>query len=169
VESKHSAPTLNQSSKPRSARLISIEAAQAWQFSCARTSGAAENGSGRPELQKVVARLHVRNQRDVLRMHMGAARARSKLGRIVGRLSEDRPLGLVQIDHTVVDVMVVSSQDRRPLKPMAHSGHRRRNAHGSRLPSRPGSAVRVERSASAGIAIIDVLPSLDEVVASNRA
>jgi len=69
-----------------------------------------------PSYKAVAARLRFRDQREVLRKRKGAAHARNKLGRIVGRLSEDRPLGLVQIDHTLADVIVVSSHDRQPLK-----------------------------------------------------
>jgi len=75
----------------------------------------AEKGLTAPSRKAVTSRLQARDQREVLRRRRGAAYARRKLGRIVGRLSEDEPLGLVQIDHTLADVIVVAEADRRPL------------------------------------------------------
>lgn len=68
-----------------------------------------------PSRRAVTPRLRDRNQRDVLRRRKGAAHARNKLGLIVGGLNEDEPLALVQIDHTLADVIVVSGADRGPL------------------------------------------------------
>ncbi len=61
-------------------------------------------------------RLRALDQREVLRRRKGASHARRKLGRIVGRLSEEYPLGLVQVDHTLADVIAVASTDRQPLQ-----------------------------------------------------
>jgi putative transposase len=74
-----------------------------------------KGGHAPPPYNAVARRLQDVDRRELLRRREGAARARGKLGRIVGRLSEDQPLGLVQVDHTLADVMVVSSPDRRPL------------------------------------------------------
>jgi putative transposase len=76
----------------------------------------AQEGISAPSYNAIARRLRSRDQVEVLRRRSGARQARNKLGRIVGRLAEDQPLGLVQIDHTLADVMVVSSRDRRPLK-----------------------------------------------------
>lgn len=61
-------------------------------------------------------RLRALDQQEVLRRRKGAGHARRRLGRIVGHLSEEHPLGLVQIDHTLADVVVVASSDRQPLQ-----------------------------------------------------
>jgi putative transposase len=73
-------------------------------------------GLAAPSYNAVARRLVTLNQKDVLRLREGASVARRKLGRIVGRLTEEWPLGLVQIDHTLADVVLVSSEGRRPLK-----------------------------------------------------
>ncbi|WP_377082701.1 Mu transposase C-terminal domain-containing protein [Roseomonas xinghualingensis] len=75
----------------------------------------AERGLTAPSYKAVAPRVRALDRREVVRRREGAAAARSRLGLIVGRLSEDKPLGLVQIDHTLADVFVVSQQDRRVL------------------------------------------------------
>ena len=76
----------------------------------------AEKGLKAPSRKAITSRIRAHDQQEVLRRRRGAAYARSKLGRIVGRLAEDQPLGLVQVDHTLADVIVVSEGDRRPLQ-----------------------------------------------------
>jgi putative transposase len=76
----------------------------------------AGEGLRSPSRKAVTLRVKALNRREVLRRRKGAAHARRTLGRIVGRLSEGQPLGLVQVDHTLADVMVVSQQDRQPLQ-----------------------------------------------------
>jgi putative transposase len=68
-----------------------------------------------PSYKAVAARIRLHDQREVLRRRQGAAHERNRLGRVVGRLRADEPLSLVQTDHTLADVIVVSSTDRRPL------------------------------------------------------
>ena len=68
-----------------------------------------------PTRKAITPRVRARDQQEVLRRRKGAAFARSKLGRIVGHLTEEMPLGLVQIDHTLADVVVVTEADRRSL------------------------------------------------------
>jgi len=68
-----------------------------------------------PSRKAVTLRLSALDRHELLRRRKGANHARRKLGRIVGRLSEEHPLGLVQIDHTLADVMVVAASDRQPL------------------------------------------------------
>jgi putative transposase len=74
-----------------------------------------QGGHAPPSYNAVARRLLDVDRREVLRRREGAAHARGKPGRIVGRLAEGQPLGLVRIDHTLAAVMVVSSRDRRPL------------------------------------------------------
>jgi putative transposase len=74
----------------------------------------AELGLVSPSRKAVTARIRLRDQVEVLRRRHGDAR-RAKLGRIVGRLSIDGPLGVVQVDHTLVDVILVSERERRAL------------------------------------------------------
>ena len=69
-----------------------------------------------PSRKAVTLRVQSLDTREVLRRRKGASYVRRRFGRIVGHLSEDQPLGLVQIDHTLADVIVVSSKDRSPLK-----------------------------------------------------
>lgn len=69
-----------------------------------------------PSRKAVMLRLRALDQQEVLRRRKGAGHARRRLGRIVGHLSEEHPLGLVQIDHTLADVVVVASSDRQPLQ-----------------------------------------------------
>jgi putative transposase len=68
-----------------------------------------------PSYEAVAARLRLHDQQEVLRRRHGAAHAHGRLGRLVGRLTADAPLRLVQIGHTLADVVVVSSVDRRSL------------------------------------------------------
>jgi putative transposase len=70
---------------------------------------------GAPSYKAISQRLAALDPREVLRRRKGARHARRKLGRIVGHLTEEQPLGLVQVDHTLADIMVVSAIDRRPL------------------------------------------------------
>jgi putative transposase len=76
----------------------------------------AREGVSAPSRKAVTRRIEAVDRRKALRRRKGAVHAQRKLGRIVGRLSEDQPLGLVQIDHTLADVMVVSERDRHPLQ-----------------------------------------------------
>ena len=68
-----------------------------------------------PSRKAVTQRVAALDPRELLRRRRGARHARRKLGRIAGHLTEERPLGLVQVDHTLADIMVVSAIDRRPL------------------------------------------------------
>ena len=69
-----------------------------------------------PSRKAVAGRLDALDPYEVMRRRKGAATARRTFGRIRGHLEKSQPLGLVQIDHTLADVMVVSTGDRRPLK-----------------------------------------------------
>jgi putative transposase len=75
----------------------------------------AELGLVPPSRKAVTARIRLRDQVEVLRRRHGDAHVRAKLGRIVDRLSIDEPLGVVQVDHTLADVILVSERERRAL------------------------------------------------------
>lgn len=62
-----------------------------------------------PTCKAKTPRVRARDRRQALTLRKGAAFARSKLGLIVGYLSAEIPLGLVQIDHTLADVVVSRS------------------------------------------------------------
>jgi hypothetical protein len=54
--------------------------------------------------------------RTILRRRDGAKRAREKLGPLsVSSLQPQRALEVVQIDHTLVDVIVVDRENRQPI------------------------------------------------------
>lgn len=75
----------------------------------------AERNLRPPSYKAIAPRVRSLNRYEVLRRREGSAVARAKLGRLVGRLTADAPLGLVQIDHTLADVFVVSEGDRKSL------------------------------------------------------
>jgi putative transposase len=56
--------------------------------------------------------VRARDQRQVLTLRKGATFARGKLGLIVGHVGAEMPLGLIQIDRTLADVVVVTDSDR---------------------------------------------------------
>jgi putative transposase len=76
---------------------------------CSRLSLAA------PTYKAVLARIQARKLRDVLKKREGAARARAETARIAGHLVVENPLELVQIDHTLADVIVVAEGSRLPI------------------------------------------------------
>jgi putative transposase len=76
---------------------------------CARSQFAA------PTYKAVRARVQARDLRQKLRQREGPARARAKTDRVAGHLAADSPMALVQIDHTLVDVIVVAENSRLPI------------------------------------------------------
>ena len=76
---------------------------------CARSSIAA------PTYKAVRARVQARTLRQELRRREGQTSARVKTGRVAGHLSVDSPMALVQIDHTLADVIVVAENNRLPI------------------------------------------------------
>lgn len=68
-----------------------------------------------PTYKAVLTRVRARKLRDVLKKREGAARARAKTARVVGHLASDGPFALVQIDHTLADVIVVAEGSRLPI------------------------------------------------------
>jgi putative transposase len=68
-----------------------------------------------PTYKAVSLRVRARKLRDVLKKREATASARAATALIAGHLVSDRPLGLVQIDHTLTDVIVVAEGSRLPI------------------------------------------------------
>jgi putative transposase len=73
-------------------------------------------GIRKPSRKAIAARVRARPKFDVLARREGTKVARERFGSATGSLTVDRPLGLVQIDHTLVDVIVVDSVTRAPIQ-----------------------------------------------------
>jgi putative transposase len=69
-----------------------------------------------PGRKAITARLRARPPREVLARREGRKVARDRFDPAVGSLRADWPLALVQIDHTLVDVIVVDSVRRAPIQ-----------------------------------------------------
>ena len=69
-----------------------------------------------PSRKAITARLRARKAGDVLAKREGRKTARDRYAPVKGSLSSDYPLALVQIDHTLVDVIVVDSETRAPIQ-----------------------------------------------------
>jgi putative transposase len=65
-----------------------------------------------PGRKAITKRLQARPQSEVLARREGRKTARDRVGPVTGSLEADWPLSLVQIDHTLVDVIVVDSVSR---------------------------------------------------------
>ena len=68
-----------------------------------------------PTRQAITSRVCAPDQHEVPRRRKGAAFARNELERIVGHLTKEMPLGLVQVNHTLAEDMVVTEADRHSL------------------------------------------------------
>ena len=68
-----------------------------------------------PTYRAVRARVLARKLRDVLKKREGSARARAEAAMIAGHLTSEGPFALVQIDHTLADVIVVAEGSRLPI------------------------------------------------------
>jgi putative transposase len=75
-----------------------------------------ERGIRRPSRKAIVARVRARPKFELVARREGTRIARERFGSAIGSLTIDRPLGLVQIDHTLVDVIVVDSSTRSPIQ-----------------------------------------------------
>lgn len=64
----------------------------------------------------VTARLLAKPQSEVIARRRGRKAARDRFSPVVGSLEPKWPLSLVQIDHTLVDVIVVDSATRAPIR-----------------------------------------------------
>lgn len=75
----------------------------------------AARGFQPPARQTVKTRLDAMDQREVLRKRKGAKIARQKFEPRAGALNVMRPLEVVQIDHTLADIILVDQAERKPL------------------------------------------------------
>lgn len=69
-----------------------------------------------PGRKAITKRLRGRPPRELVAKRQGRQAARNLFTPVVGALEASRPLSLVQIDHTLVDVIVVDSATRRPIQ-----------------------------------------------------
>lgn len=69
-----------------------------------------------PSRQAVQRRIDSRSPAEIMRRRRGHHAARDRFAPVTGSLTAAGPLELVQIDHTVVDVVVVDSVSRQPIR-----------------------------------------------------
>ncbi|WP_354079432.1 Mu transposase C-terminal domain-containing protein [Bradyrhizobium sp. S3.5.5] len=69
-----------------------------------------------PSRKAITARLQTRRPRDVVAKREGRKAARDRYLPALGSLEAHWPLSLIQIDHTLVDVIVVDSVTRMPIQ-----------------------------------------------------
>ncbi|MCX7561439.1 DDE-type integrase/transposase/recombinase [Sulfitobacter sp. F26204] len=72
-------------------------------------------GFRRPTRRTIKARLDAMDQREVLRKRKGAKAAKQVFEARAGRLEVEQPLEVVQIDHTLADIVLVDQVERKPL------------------------------------------------------
>ena len=73
-------------------------------------------GLPRPSRKTVQKRIDQRAPSEVLARREGRKAARDRFAPATGSLDAPWPLALVQIDHTLIDVMAVDSVTRRPIQ-----------------------------------------------------
>lgn len=73
-------------------------------------------GLNAPGRKGITARLRARPAREVVAKREGRKAARDRYAPAVGSLEAHWPLSLIQIDHTLVDVIVVDSETRAPIQ-----------------------------------------------------
>jgi putative transposase len=69
-----------------------------------------------PGRRAVTARLRAKPQSEIIARRRGRKAARDRFSPVVGSLEPKWPLSLVQIDHTLVDVIVVDTVTRAPIR-----------------------------------------------------
>jgi putative transposase len=69
-----------------------------------------------PSRKAITARVRLKPRRQVVARRDGSKAARDQFAPVTGSLEADWPLALVQIDHTLVDVIVVDSVTRAPIQ-----------------------------------------------------
>ena len=69
-----------------------------------------------PGRKAVRARLRAKSQSEITARRLGRKAERDRFAPVVGSLEPKWPLALVQIDHTLVDVIVVDSVTRMPIR-----------------------------------------------------
>lgn len=75
-----------------------------------------EVGLKPPGRKAITARVRSKPRYEVTARREGRKAARDRFGPVTGSLKVDWPLALVQIDHTLVDVIVVDSVTRAPIQ-----------------------------------------------------
>jgi putative transposase len=75
-----------------------------------------EVGLKAPSRKAITARVRSKPRYEVTARREGRKAARDRFGPVTGSLNADWPLALVQIDHTLVDVIVVDSVTRVPIQ-----------------------------------------------------
>jgi putative transposase len=76
----------------------------------------AANGFVAPGRKSITARIRSRKAADVVARRCGRKASRDRYAPAVGSLEAGYPLALIQIDHTLVDVIVVDSETRAPVQ-----------------------------------------------------
>jgi putative transposase len=76
----------------------------------------ASRGLVAPSRKAITARIHARPRQEIVARRQGRKAARDRYAPAVGSLKIDQPLLMVQIDHTLVDVIVVDSLTRKPIR-----------------------------------------------------
>jgi putative transposase len=69
-----------------------------------------------PSRKAITARVRQRPRQEVVSRREGARKARALFTPVLGHLEAEWPLSIVQIDHTLVDVIVVDSATRKPIQ-----------------------------------------------------
>ena len=68
-----------------------------------------------PTRRTVQRRLDAMDAREVMKAREGAKAARQRFAPVTGRNRSERPLDVVQIDHTPADIILVDSFERKPI------------------------------------------------------
>ena len=78
-------------------------------------SACREQGFQPPTRRTVQRRLDAMDAREVMKAREGAKAARQRFAPVTGRNRSERPLDVVQIDHTPADIILVDSFERKPI------------------------------------------------------
>ncbi|MGR3706577.1 Mu transposase C-terminal domain-containing protein [Sulfitobacter sp.] len=78
-------------------------------------SACRERGFQPPTRRTVQRRLDAMDAREVMKAREGAKAARQRFAPVTGRNRSERPLDVVQIDHTPADIILVDSFERKPI------------------------------------------------------
>ena len=74
-----------------------------------------EQGLQPPTRRTVQRRLDAMDAREVMKAREGAKAARQRFAPVTGKNRAERPLDIVQVDHTPADVILVDSFERKPI------------------------------------------------------
>jgi putative transposase len=74
-----------------------------------------ERGLQPPTRRTVQRRLDAMDARELMKAREGAKAARQRFAPVTGRNRSERPLDVVQIDHTPADIILVDSFERKPI------------------------------------------------------